>query len=353
MPMKTGKYTKKETDTIIRAVKEYCAMKQISVARLCSECDHKADLKGSWMEIAKCLPNRPVQSIYRHGLRQLHPFKRGAWSDEEVEMLISLVTQIGKKWAHIQAKLNRSADSCRDKYREMSDTFTRGRWKGPETEQLKRLIREFLRVEPTADMKDIGKMVEAEDIKIPWSVISKRMGKRSRLSCFKKWQKMTGLYSPSDMHRLGASTNDSNTMEHYHPPQPSQIMEESVSTADLKSHQNGVSTDAATGGNAEGKISMSITEEGGDVDLYLLHELVALEASKASDICWEDLRVENAQERWYELLEEWQSSIVDDSQLALPISEIAQLILERKTSAQRAAETVEAVDLPNPLWNHD
>ena len=275
-------------------------------------------------------------------------------------MLYSLVIRIGKDWNLIQAKLNRSAESCYDKYRKMT-MVPLGGWKGPETEQLKQVMREFFSnqsfkglVDPTADIKEIGKIVKAEGIRIPWAAISKRMGgKRSKWSCYKQWRKMAGLYSPSDMHRLGASTNDANTMEHYHPPQPSQIMEESVSTADLKSHQNGVSTDAATAGNAEGKISMSITEEGGDVDLYLLHELVALEASKASDICWEDLRVENAQERWYELLEEWQSSIVDDSQLALPISEIAQLILERKTSAQRAAETVEAVDLPNPLWNHD
>lgn len=36
-------------------------------------------------------------------------------------------------------------------------------------------------------------MVEEQGIQIPWSTISKRMGKRSRLSCFKKWQKMTGL----------------------------------------------------------------------------------------------------------------------------------------------------------------
>ena len=90
-------------------------------------------------------------------------------------------------------------------------------------------------------------------------------------------------------------------------------------------------------------------EETVDPDVYLLSELVSLEASKATEINWDDLRAENAQERWYGLLEEWQSSIMDDSLLALSLSEIAQLILDRKTSAQRAAETVEAVDLPNPL----
>jgi hypothetical protein len=67
-------------------------MKEISVTRLCSECDHKAELKGAWTEIAKKLPHRSVQSVYRHGLRQLHPFKRGAWSDE-VSGFESIVTR--------------------------------------------------------------------------------------------------------------------------------------------------------------------------------------------------------------------------------------------------------------------
>jgi len=42
-------------------------------------------------------------------------------------------------------------------------------------------------------MKELGKIVEEQDIQIPWSTVSKHMGKRSRLSCFKKWQKLSGL----------------------------------------------------------------------------------------------------------------------------------------------------------------
>jgi hypothetical protein len=80
--------------------------------------------------------------VYRHGIRQLHPFKRGAWSDEECALLAELVQKLGKKWSAIQSKLNRSADSCRDKHREMSDEFVKGRWKENDTEMLKRVIRE-------------------------------------------------------------------------------------------------------------------------------------------------------------------------------------------------------------------
>lgn len=59
---------------------------------------------------------------------------------------------LGKKWALIQIKLNRSADSCRDKYREMDESFSRGRWKERETEQLKQLIRAHLKVHPNASI---------------------------------------------------------------------------------------------------------------------------------------------------------------------------------------------------------
>lgn len=159
-------------------------------------------------------------------LQQLHPFKRGAWSEQEVQHLAELVQRLGKKWSTIQAKLNRSADSCRDKYREMSDDYVKGRWKVHETEQLERLIREHVRecgwwrcgtfiasfishllfytyatqlsADPSMDMKDLGKYVEEEGITIPWSSISKRMGTRSRLSCFKRWQKLSGTGQMED-----------------------------------------------------------------------------------------------------------------------------------------------------------
>jgi Myb-like DNA-binding domain len=211
----SGKFSKEETELVKKAIEEFCNAKQITVSRLCSECDHKAELKGAWMEIAKKLPHRSVQSVYRHGIRQCHPFKRGAWSEQECATLIDLVTRLGKKWSNIQSKLNRSADSCRDKYREMSDEFIKGRWKEEETATLQRLIREHLNSQTKGataaieDMRELGKLVEESNIQISWSVISKKMGKRSRLSCFKKWQKMTGLFTAPTPDVLGATIADS------------------------------------------------------------------------------------------------------------------------------------------------
>jgi len=93
--------------------------------------------------------------------------------------------------------INRSADSCRDKYREINTDYVKGRWKDDETETLKNLIREQLNASHDAEMTDLAKEVEEKQIVMPWSAISKKMVNRSRLSCFKKWQKMTGQGEPA------------------------------------------------------------------------------------------------------------------------------------------------------------
>ena len=284
------------------------------------------------MKIAERLPHRSVQSVYRHGLRILHPFKRGAWSEDECQVLVALVTRMGKKWSSIQNKMHRSADSCRDKYREMSNEFVKGRWKESETEDLKKLIREYVQVDPNVDMKDLGKMVAAQGIVIPWSHISKRMGKRSRLSCFKKWQKMTGLYSPSDSFKKVTVTGLSKN-------------EKATSGEKVKASESSSINVASTVNNP---ISPSV-----DFDLYLLVEVASANATKASDVNWDGIRLENPNQRWIDLLEEFQASgEMDEAMMAMPISQVAQHMLDRKTSAQRAAETVEAVDLPLPETLH-
>jgi len=122
----------------------------------------------------------------------MHPFKRGPWTDEECQTLIELVAKLGKKWSVIQNKMQRSADSCRDKYREYSDEFIKGRWKDEEADMLQLVVREHLQVDHSVPLRTLGKMVRDQNIQIPWSVVSKKMNRRSRLSCFKKWQKMTG-----------------------------------------------------------------------------------------------------------------------------------------------------------------
>jgi len=171
-----GKFSREETAQVRAAIEEYCAKKNLTPARLCSECNHKSEVKGAWMEIARRLPNRTVQSVYRHGVCQLQPFKRGPWTDIECLQLSEAVQEHGKKWSMIQKKLKRSADSCRDKYREMS--FVKGRWTNEESELLQKIIRDQLKVGPYISMKELSACVEKKEITIPWSDISRKMGSR-------------------------------------------------------------------------------------------------------------------------------------------------------------------------------
>lgn len=79
----------------------------------------------------------------------------------------------------------------------MSDDFIKGRWEDAETLELINQIRMWLlqhtngATSTLVDFQEMAQLVEEMKIQIPWSTISKRMGRRSRLSCFKKWQKLT------------------------------------------------------------------------------------------------------------------------------------------------------------------
>lgn len=154
------------------------------------------------------------------------------------------------------------------------------------------------------------------------------------------------------LQKLVADADIMNQQQHHHSnPQV---------TSHLRSNHDAPTAGAAAanaiamglaGGRGGAKIAAEEEQEvvvggGQDMDVYLLSEIISLGVHLTNDVVWTDLRSDNAEDRWYELLDEWQLSITDDSLLALPVSEIAQLILDRKTSAQRAAETVEAIDLP-------
>ena len=102
----SGKFSKDESETVRRAITEYCDAHNITAGHLCSEqVDHKQECKGAWMEIARALPHRTVQSVYRHGLRQMNPFKRGVWADDEVQTLLEYVNEHGKKWSGLQVRV--------------------------------------------------------------------------------------------------------------------------------------------------------------------------------------------------------------------------------------------------------
>jgi hypothetical protein len=78
-------------------------------------------------------------------------------------------------------------------YREMSDDFIKGRWEDAETTELFSKILSWLHHHTSGAMStlvDFIQLVEEMKILVPSSLLSKRMGRRSRLSCFRMWQKL-------------------------------------------------------------------------------------------------------------------------------------------------------------------
>jgi Myb superfamily proteins, including transcription factors and mRNA splicing factors len=189
---KMGKFSSSESQIIQQAVRDYCTEHNLTIERLCSsEIDARSEeFRGVWLQISQKLPHRTTRAVYRHAMRVMHPFKRGEWTEEETRELMLLVVMHGKKWVTIQNKLNRAADSCRDKYREFHTDFKRGEWGEEETLLLEKHVRDVLKFqEQDISMYQVEEMIQKDPEKyhIPWDQISKLMGNRSRLACFRKY----------------------------------------------------------------------------------------------------------------------------------------------------------------------
>lgn len=429
-----GKWTGEEIYLLEQSVQQYCAMRGISVSYLCSSDSKVSDGKdddgnngtsgmisnttsmgdnkrrGAWYEIAKALPHRSVQSIYRKGLRHLGPYHRGDWTKEEENLLLNLVQHYGKKWATVANKLKRSPDGCRDKYREMPERhgYINGRWLTEEIERLLLHVRDVLKVPssfplPPSPPASTQHLLCAEDEKnhaasssssdksnnekeqrpssaqqgvkessfdpyyvtpaqreyfssfvkaidqycnqqgkettIPWSAVSKRMGNRSRLRCFRKWQKL-----------LSGTVTDTRVEE-----EESEVEEEDEHCREAKRKRKSKSLPKKT---TKKKIKEKHEEEESiraeeieqpplittepiiikkekfklhnPEDIQLLQQISATEARRPTDIDWAaGLTHPKAFARYQEILDEIERDNDTDELLDMPLASQAKLLLLR------------------------
>jgi len=378
-----GKFSATESQTVKTAIEHYCNSHGVTPSRLCSDSDNRTDhLRGAWMEIAQQLPHRTVQSIYRHGLRLMHPFKRGAWSEEETNELLLLVIKHGKKWSEIQSKLNRSADSCRDKHREFHTNYTKGKWGVEESRALEMYVRIELKVAPDLPLEELGKLANQDSANVPWSAISQKMKNRSRLSCFKRFQLVTGLkkamaanatagsgnaigsnaakkrkraaatQSPVAQSNLdGAVATTSNTM--------AAAVAETTSFVNVEQAEKMPPIDPIQ--TEDPKLAqpfMDASDVRTSYDRQLLHHLATSSFTQESEVNWGTVRYPygDAKERYDELFDKWIEAygVDEDEVMERPLWEIAKEILNQgefvsgsveEDQAELAARTVAAVFL--------
>lgn len=146
-------------------------------------------MKGLWVYIAQFFPERTVESVKSRGERLFHPgSKKGSWDEKEVERLIDLVQEHGRRWVLIGALLKRDPNSTRDKYRletEKRKGYGRtpsSRWTKEEEDQLIQLVRnEFPDIDWTS-----GDRSKIPLYNIPWKVVSAKMH-RTKAACMEKW----------------------------------------------------------------------------------------------------------------------------------------------------------------------
>ena len=177
-----------ELQRLHQAVRDVCASLQMTQQDLFEYNKGKKvsvgkDRNSIWFDIGQQFLHRSVESIYKKARRDYQASRclTGTWTTDECDQLCELVEQHGPKWAMISKYLNRTPDACADKYREHgSGQYARGEWSEEERQKLKDIVEEYA---------NKGGRQEQEET-LPWTVISKRMGNRSRLFCKKQWETM-------------------------------------------------------------------------------------------------------------------------------------------------------------------
>ncbi|GME24273.1 SANT domain DNA binding protein [Neofusicoccum parvum] len=152
----SGPYTKKEVETLTRAIenyREYNDLSQVQVndivqAGVFNEV-HGKSCKEFWDEVCPCLPNRwSRETIIKFVRRKWHNFdKRGKWDPEEDQMLKDAYARTPGQWTKIGEAVGRFADDCRDRWRNYlscSDTMASKRWHDSEVNELLNVVQDCL-----------------------------------------------------------------------------------------------------------------------------------------------------------------------------------------------------------------
>ena len=336
-----GLYQPDEIRTLTKAVKDYCADKQVSVSEFCGGYDHilhNKKTRKAWKHIAQCLPHRPVISVYRRAVRQFNGKQAGIWSKEETEALFRLVDLHGESWKTIENKLGRKDHSCRAKYFQTTEEFQRGRWTIDNIKMLLQSVRDLLRV-PREDMdiREINLWTLDNNVKIPWTAIAHRV-KRRPSDCYFKWRGMTkrsnrmavelGL-EPIPMRRDSLKFDSRFEYYQWKSEQNPRWREKFAKEFILPRLRN--ASDAQN--------------DQREKDFQLLTSIIKTKANRPSEVSWHSLShvSKDPRERWEELCDEY----ANDNELELPLWEIAKAVVvklkldndQEKTQSSTGATT--------------
>ncbi|KNZ47612.1 hypothetical protein VP01_628g9 [Puccinia sorghi] len=189
---KKGQFSATEQAVIENEVKKYCESQGISRSEFGRLLVQKRQergagggdkIRGLAPLIAEVLPGRPLLAIWKHVRRAYDPHtKLGRWTPGEEDALQKAHLKYGSSWTTISQDVGRSADDCRDRWKNytcVKQTRLQGRWSKEEEERLMQLVSQA----QTAGSNPVGLNASAL-----WTWVSSQMGgSRSRAQCRAKW----------------------------------------------------------------------------------------------------------------------------------------------------------------------
>ncbi|WAQ90831.1 hypothetical protein PtA15_13A230 [Puccinia triticina] len=189
LKFKKGLFSTAEKTTIANMIEKYCQEQGISTQQfreLLAQKKKKGDghsVKQVVPTISDELPGRPLISVWKY-IRRAYDAKGrlGPWTPEEEAALVEAHRKHGQSWTAISEAVGRSADDCKDRWRNYSSVRAvqnQGEWSQEETEHLSKLL---------ATSKSIYSDPKSLSCDGLWTWISQEMkGRRSPAQCRAKW----------------------------------------------------------------------------------------------------------------------------------------------------------------------
>ncbi|KNE94272.1 hypothetical protein PSTG_12404 [Puccinia striiformis f. sp. tritici PST-78] len=189
---KKGRFTTTEQTTIEKMIGKYCdehglSKEEFAILLYQKKNDVSINERGKLKELAPslgdALPGRPIMSIWKYVKRAYDPqSKLGRWTKEEELTLQEAQKKYGAAWTQISEVVGRSADDCKDRWRNytcVQGIKNSGVWSQEEVDRLTELMNQSKSIFP--DPKD--QLSDGH-----WTWVSNQMGgSRSRSQCRIKW----------------------------------------------------------------------------------------------------------------------------------------------------------------------
>nr|QSD99547.1 MYB family transcription factor [Melilotus albus] len=182
------RYTPEEDEKIKAAVYDYIDSHGLGDEGLDKilHCRSHPELIGCWKEIAKALPERPAESVYKRAHSLLENSERCKWTPDELEFIRKSYEKHGADWRMVAEALDKSRDQVKDAWRRIKYTnVRRGTWSQEEYQNLFNLVNLDLRVRASEPYKKSNHGMLRDNI--CWETIAHKLGTRNSALCCKKW----------------------------------------------------------------------------------------------------------------------------------------------------------------------